>query len=420
VGGVRTNLQRVVITDASGGVLADTFVGPDGGPVPTPAEYDIGACGDLNFMGDQILCDDTGPFLRKYVQTILPNGQPSVVTIRDFTLAGAGYTPVGDVRVCEPGDRETLGAVCYSLQGAPDVVLNGFLGQDDDGVTVLYDQDGDIVPVGTYAVVQCLNAYSAEEVLCDEGNGGHPFVRRYIYTPQGNLASQTPAPADFELDGFTPYVAVGPIGTCAPQIDVNDPFGATEEVVCDLGAVPITSFIRRTILDANGVATATVNVLSDGTLYAPIGPVSLGACDECCPIVISDEICYDDGTGLKHATSVRQPDGTILLLDQATGAVVDPGDVVACAQPETARARLLAAGQSWTPGGDVTGTLVAVSATGITGTYQVTDGEGNVSGPYPAGYTNKWSNDKETGSLIGPNQITADAASTVGVAWIER
>jgi hypothetical protein len=45
---------------------------------------------------ERVLCDDTGPFVRKFVQA--PDG--TVTDVVDLTLDGADYTPVGTVHVC--------------------------------------------------------------------------------------------------------------------------------------------------------------------------------------------------------------------------------------------------------------------------------------------------------------------------------
>lgn len=209
VGGVRTNLQRVVITDPSGGVLADSFIGPDGGPVPTPSDYDIGSCTDTVLVGDQILCDDNGPFLRKYVQDVNAVGQPQVKSHGDFTLAGTAYTPVGEVGTC--GGAATLGDICYADPASPSGSRRGFLVRDGDGTAHVYDLNGaEVTPFPVILI--CPEASYFEEILCDQGNAGHQFLRRYVGSPI-NGANDTMW--NFELDGHTVYAPVGPVGTCA-------------------------------------------------------------------------------------------------------------------------------------------------------------------------------------------------------------
>jgi hypothetical protein len=224
VGGVRTNLQRVVITDASGGVLADSFIGSDGGPVPAPSSYDIGSCTDTAFMGDQVLCDDNGPFLRKYVQDVNDVGQPQIKAHGDFTLTGAVYTPVGRVGTC--AGATNLGDICYL--SPPDPARRGFLVRDADGGAHVYDQEGaEVLPFPV--IVNCPEVSFYEEVLCDQGNDSHPFIRRYTGSPVDGFST---ALWNLELDGSTVYEPVGPVGTCGS--------GADAEVValCDFTGDP--------------------------------------------------------------------------------------------------------------------------------------------------------------------------------------
>ncbi|WP_030236778.1 hypothetical protein [Streptomyces sp. NRRL S-350] len=218
IGGVRTNLQRVVITDASGGVLADSFVGPDGGPVAAPSSYTIGSCTDTAFMGDQVLCDDSGPFLRKYVQAVSDVGQPQVKAHSDFTLDGAAYTPVGTVGTCAGAD--VLGPICFS-DPATSLQRQGFLTRDADGTAHVYTLSGvEVVPFPVILI--CAESAFFEEVLCDQGAGGHQFLRRYVGSP---IAGTNDALWDFELDGVTVYAPVGPVQLCQPD-------AADREAIC--------------------------------------------------------------------------------------------------------------------------------------------------------------------------------------------
>jgi hypothetical protein len=94
------------------------------------------------------------------------------------------------------------------------------------------------------------------------------------------------------------------------------------------------------------------------------------------------------------------------------GGVVEPVTL-------NSQAILLAAGQSWTPGGNVTGVLTSVSATVITGTATLTDSNGTVTAGIPVGATVEWSVE-DANTLVGPQSITADAASSVLVTWLQR
>lgn len=139
VGGVRTNLQRVVITDGSGGVLADSFIGSDGGPVPTPSAYTIGSCTDTAFMGDIVLCDVGTPdaqgnptlFLRKFVQAVSDTGQPQIKAHGDFTADGLStFTPVGPVGACA-GPLVDQEVVCWTQTSTGTAVHTGTMRHDD-------------------------------------------------------------------------------------------------------------------------------------------------------------------------------------------------------------------------------------------------------------------------------------------------
>lgn len=147
---------------------------------------------------------------------------------------------------------------------------------------------------------------------------------------------------------------------------------------------------------------------------------SLAFDDDCCPAVIG-EGCTNVGS-LRY-TSMRNPDGTISLIDSVSGAAVSGADIVPCPSDDTVRtlsaeARLLAAGQSWTPGGDVVGVLTSVTFTVLTGTANLTDNNGTVSNALPAGVTLTWSVEDDN-ILGGPTSIAAVGGDTI-VNWTRR
>lgn len=213
VGGIQQNAIRVMVTDPSGGTLQVQFLGLDGAPI-APDTWIPGACTTSRFMADQILCDDNGPFLRKYVQSLDPTNQAQVNSFRDFTLAGVAYTPVGAVVSCVPETRdiELLELCDAQLGGLVVVPFVRVLTYDETGqVTSVEDQDADgnpYTPTGNVTLCSLLDRTT--EILCDEGNGGQSFLRTYIAS-NGILAGVD----DRELDGITPYAAVGPVGVCA-------------------------------------------------------------------------------------------------------------------------------------------------------------------------------------------------------------
>lgn len=598
VGGVPTTLNRVVITDASGGVLQDTIVGPDGAPV-SPSSYTIGSCTGDRYVNDVILCDDNGTFLRKYIQSISATGVGQINSFRDFDFNGNGYTAVGEVRSCVLS-IETL---CL-LDNTGTRFTRTYVFTDDSGVPSSFGdflQDGTPY-VPTAPIVRCdarIDHDSEQEILCDD-NG--PFLRRYAWQFNGT-ATNAATVTDFLLDGTTPYVTVGTIVQCPVDIEVQPAeFEFEEEILCDdngpffrrttfntqtqtygpvqdftLAGAPyvavgvvtncspnfadregicytLTStgttvhtgwarhddnipntpqtpngiafftnlgvFIDPTLdgftqvvcenpptpennadveqecyVDSNGVVfyktfvytddsgvpTTVSNVDINGNPFVPaVGPgfprpcadgpiiydheeeilcddngpfirrysyqetdgtgveltevndytlagaayVTVGTvqtCSDCCPIVLGTG-CWDDGVDSGTWVSVRDQDGNITITDPATGDPVAPADVVACPAdpPDTLRSQglLLAATQSWTPG-SVIGTLTSVSFTVLTGTADVTDNDGTVLSNLPAGVSVTWTTE-DNNTLVGPQLIQADAASSVLVVWTER
>jgi hypothetical protein len=126
VGGIAQNAIRVLVTDPSGGTLQEQFLGPSGAPI-APESWTAGPCTGSRFMADQVLCDDNGPFLRKYVQSLDPTNQAQVNSFRDFTLAGVAYTTVGTVGSCSPEDCRNASTVLVC-----DVPTDGTLDVEPD------------------------------------------------------------------------------------------------------------------------------------------------------------------------------------------------------------------------------------------------------------------------------------------------
>lgn len=304
VGGIPQNAIRVMVTDPSGGTLQTLFLGTDGAPI-APDTWTPGACTTSRYMADQILCDDNGPFLRKYVQSLDATNQAQVSSFRDFTLTGTGYTVVGEVRQCGGDPGQTLGPVCWVSNPPVGSSQGGFMTLDADGDPVLYDHLGAVVPDGTYTIVICPERTQQSHVLCDAGNADHPFLRWYIDSP---IAGEADQQWDFELDGSTPYVPIGPVGVCGPTDS------ADREVVCwtqtSTGDEIHTGTIRHDdalpppgwlLFDQH---QTLVNPAEPGLTFVPCG----GGCDTASSI---GTICYtppiavqtlqDDWTG---ATSV--------------------------------------------------------------------------------------------------------------------
>lgn len=130
------------------------FLSTDGVIVPTPITYTNGSCtsGEEDFFL-QILCDDNGQFIRKFVRD--SNG---VIVASDVTLNGVSvYTVAGTVKECSP--KNIFGTT-----------------------------------------------------LCDTSNGTvTQFLRRYEIDSVGTLTTK-----DTELDGITLYLPQGTVSLCNP------------------------------------------------------------------------------------------------------------------------------------------------------------------------------------------------------------
>ncbi|MEU1815144.1 hypothetical protein ABZ543_08095 [Streptomyces roseifaciens] len=270
-GGVARNAIRVIVTDPSGGVLQEQFLGQDGTPI-APDSWSAGPCTSDRFIFDVVLCDQGNagqPFLRKYVQSLSNTGQAQVNSFRDFLLdASATYVPTGPVGVCGQTRDTELVELCDVQPGGAVIPFVLRMTFDENGaVTGTESIDGNGNPYAPTGIVSTCSATETEqEVLCDAGNAGHSFLRHY--TRSGGALSSV---QNTELDGSTPYVPVGPVGPCdaagTPERDLT--------VLCDVNAGVPTPFVRDYVRDATGAVTGVVNYTLAGAPYAPTGTVGL-------------------------------------------------------------------------------------------------------------------------------------------------
>jgi hypothetical protein len=364
VGGVPTTLNRVVITDPSGGVLGETIVGPNGAPV-APASYTIGDCGALGASPSRILCDDNGQFVRTFIYNAA--GQLQTTIDSDYRT-GTPYATSGLVFNCGPQDQEIL-VLCddngpfrrtfnYGLGGVQinfidrriddDTLIlpidhvgpirvcpeatpepgtpsstGEFVLGDDNGCFIrklIQDVDGTVldtvnltldglpyVPVGTVGPcpvevsVQPAEIEFEEEILCDD-NG--PFFRRTTFNTQTQVYGPV---ADFTLTG-APYVTVGTVETCGgAQFDVE------QECFRDFADV----FFYRSYVytDGSGIPTVIGDFLQDGTPYVPVvGPGFPRLCADG-PIIYDQEeeiLCDSNGTQFLRRYTWRETDQGVL------------------------------------------------------------------------------------------------------------
>jgi hypothetical protein len=182
-----------------------------GAPIPECLPGDPGDnCQPIQF---EILCDDNGPFLRRYQIN------------------------------CDTG----------LVLGFTDTLLDG---------TTAY------APVGTLTV--CADSASTEVIvrqLCDLGSGGgvpgfqDTFLRVEVRNADGTLASSF----DTEADGVTPYAPIGPVDfdcdclECLPQSVSARREDFSGIFSWDLPANVVRFTVKVRALDAAGSVTATDN-----------------------------------------------------------------------------------------------------------------------------------------------------------------
>lgn len=122
---------------------------------------------------------------------------------------------------CVQRDTEVVELCDVQGSGVSVPFLRVFTYDENGEVVSVENQDANGNPyVPTGVTTMCSVVTLTQEVLCDQGNGGQPFLRSYVRAG-GFLASVQ----DQELDGATAYVAVGPVGNCGTT-------DADREVVC--------------------------------------------------------------------------------------------------------------------------------------------------------------------------------------------
>lgn len=162
--GESRTMSRVVVSDQAGGIIADSFVDTDGAPV-TPDTWQPGDCGgDAPTIGEFVLCDDNGPFVRKLLQ----NAQGLVTQVVNVTLDGDPYAPVGTVERCG-SNTHTVEILCDVQADGATVTFERIKTIGPEG-TVLDFNDATLdgapyVPTGT--VGACPDVFHGEFLLCD-------------------------------------------------------------------------------------------------------------------------------------------------------------------------------------------------------------------------------------------------------------
>ncbi|MER7742309.1 hypothetical protein ABTX34_29010 [Streptomyces sp. NPDC096538] len=136
--------------------------GPDVGQCPTEITDPVLVVPQV-FHGELVLCDDNGPFVRKFVQS----AAGAVTDVVNLTLDGAGYIPAGTVRVCQPEPdcpAQTVLEVCRCSDddgdGIPEVGYVELLAVDCQGA---------VTSVGTYLPDYSAPYVPAAPMDCDAG-----------------------------------------------------------------------------------------------------------------------------------------------------------------------------------------------------------------------------------------------------------
>jgi hypothetical protein len=333
IGGVRTTLQRQIVTDASGGVLADAFIGPDGGPVPTPTNYTIGSCTDTAYVNDVLLCDviqgqGTVSFLRKYIQSLNDVGQGQINSFRDFDFDGNAYTVQGVVASCEDAgvDQET---VCWTDSNGTPGIHTGTI-RHQDGINaqgwLLFDQNATLVgDTSGVTFVPCGPDPTMVTGLC-LANG----------TPIGIVTRRT-AEGVIVQDGWTNLLTGAftagnpPAGTqaCGDSTSIT-----TSGLLCDIdggGNVVGLVIVQYEFNPDGSVASTTLLDAVTGAVYVPTGTVTVCPTGTEQPDADLVVVCDDTGSFLRDYR--RDETGTVVAVSDYTlagAAYVPVGTVRTC------------------------------------------------------------------------------------------
>jgi hypothetical protein len=338
VGGIKTTLERVVILDASGGVLAQNFIGLDGAPV-SPTTWTPGECNASN--EPEIDQQDTTPvnvcFTQidgsvdrywTYERVRFNNRTISEMArtrhwFNPLTGADSTNSPVGTPVACEATlpvqvlrDVEQLGCV-VDVNGV--VTGRVFLVEISDGQApdpdghemMLVATDGTITRPYLGAWSNCAPSTDFVQVTESEEMGcanGTPWSRRrtgffdkdgqllsvvYSYVDSAN-AAQLAAPAGFLLgDCLAPAVQETDLLYTAPvAVCIEEPAG----VFSNWMTRSRITFHNQTLLEVGEVEYSANG--ADWTNGTPIGTVRIGACPLPLPVAGSADIvllCGDLG-----------------------------------------------------------------------------------------------------------------------------
>ncbi|MFB8347921.1 hypothetical protein [Streptomyces niveus] len=251
------------------------------------------------------LCDDTGPFLRRYTWL------QGVANYEDFALDGiTPHVVTGTVGVCdtsEPCEAQTTPAATLGLCLADGTPIAVVVTRDCDGTVT---QDGWLTlttgaysagdpPAGTMA---CGNPRSITTAgtFCDVDPGTGDVLGlvliEYTYGADGAVASVRLVDA---ITGTT-YVPQGEVTTCPAGVEQPE-----RDLVqlCDTAVDgTITPFVRDYARDENGQITGHTDYTLAGAAYAPTGDVGqctdpvAAPCQDCTTLLLCDTDPYAPAT----------------------------------------------------------------------------------------------------------------------------
>lgn len=471
---------RHVVYDAEGSLQRVFDTDPDGSPF-TPTE--VGTCEPLSVAAYPVCwVDADGEIIEQALMEVgfSNNGAraftryTSLSTGDDLGSPGAGI----EIRDCESG--ATVGGVsvavtlvCAVLGGQSRTVLRREVRSADGSVVVDFvGNDGNVVvptqwtpgtcvvSTATHLGTVCYSPPVAAPVqplaVADLAMQGFAFNK----TSGEDLCNVVPAPTGetgWTLSGGcrNPSVSTPTLAWNGPLTSVTLEYGSASSsnpdgpVVVQFGSTstgPVTwdashtpmyvgetrpsrpllggRFARLTYLSGppggNGPRlSGGTSILLHGADTSNVAPVRFRVDFYGPGSVVTDVV--------GHAVVTRTSDGAVVYTDSLTGTVVDPATVTFSHCAETAasgstlwsQARRVEPGNPWTPSGDLLGAATSVSATGVTGTWQVTDSDGTVVAGLPAGLSMTWGS-QDASNLVPPNVIAADAGGVVVVNWTQR
>lgn len=277
VGGVSQNAVRLVVTDPSGGVLQEQFLGANGAPI-APDSWVAGSCTSDRTITDIVLCDQGNggqAFLRKFVQSLNQTGQGQVNNFRDFVLDGSTtYTPVGPVTDCF-GPVVDQEVVCWTQTSTGDEIHTGTIRHDDSLPApgwLLFDQhQTPVLPTEPgLTFVSCAEAVDpvATTGLClSDGTPIAVIIRRNNVT---DVVTQ-----DGWLNLITGAFTSGapPVGTVAcgesRSIQVSGTFCSVDDATGDVLALVLIEYTYNP--DGSIASVRLVNATTGATYVVPAG-----------------------------------------------------------------------------------------------------------------------------------------------------